>query len=154
MTEPEGIQQQPSAPAPTPSGIQPDPSLPFRIRRKEGLPFETTPTGVALVIVAFVASLGLFWAARESIMSVLMRGMALEYAQKPATYGDIGCFLAGGACLGGAIGSVVGHWFRDEKGGQWHLGAFIGTLVGPLVVVVLFFALLIAIWIWEGCPSA
>jgi hypothetical protein len=33
------------------------------------------------------------------------------------------------------------------------MGAIIGTLAGPLVAVVLFLALLIAIWIWIGCPE-
>jgi hypothetical protein len=102
-------------------------------RRKERLPFKTTPVGVAVVIVAFIASLGFFWAA--------------------AAYGDIGCFLAGGSYLGGAIGTIVGQWFRDERGGTAQMGAFIGTLAGPFVVTALFFAVLVAIWIWLGCPS-
>jgi hypothetical protein len=123
------------------------------IRRKERLPFKTTPKGVVVVIVAFIVSLGLFWAAHESIMSVVFRTAAIE-AGKPATNGDIGCFLAGAACLGGAVGAVVGQWFREEKGGTAQMGAFIGTLAGPLVVTVLFFAVFIAIWIWIGCPSA
>src|SRR5262249_25007861 len=96
------------------------------IRRKERLPFKTTPMGVVVVIVALVASLGLFWAA-------VIYGFDRSREQRA-----FACFLAGGACLGGGIGAVIGQSFRDEKGGTAQMGVFIGTLVGPFVVTVLF----------------
>ena len=121
--------------------------------KKTRLPYEVTRKGLAAVCIAFIASLCLFWYGAESIKFPVMRAMAIEL---PAHTADSPFWpiLAGASLMGGAIGAVAGQWFRDERGGAALMGAFIGALAGPPVLLILFIALLVAIWVWLGCPEA
>ena len=72
----------------------------------------------------------------------------------PISSSAIWAVLAGASFMGGALGAAIGQIFRDEKGGAASMGAFVGAMIGPPILLILLFVLLLAIWVLLGCPSA
>ena len=102
-------------------------------RKKKLLPFQFTLAGFIAVVMASGLALGLLGYAATDLYycNAPVRGIALLY------------LLGGAAILGGAIGAAIGHVFRDERGGMALMGAFFGTLLGPVVLVLVVLALVI-----------
>jgi hypothetical protein len=123
--------------------------------RNGRLPYEITRSGLLAVGAAFLFSLCLFWYGAGSIEAPLMRVMAIEVPKSIArTNSPFWAILAGASFMGGALGTAIGHLFRDEKRGAAATGAFVGALAGPPFVLILLFGLLLFIWILLGGPSA
>jgi hypothetical protein len=123
--------------------------------RNERLPYEITRSGLLAVGAAFLISLCLFWYGAGSIEATLMRMMAIEVPKSIArTNSPFWAILAGASFMGGGLGAAIGHLFRDEKGGAAAMGAFVGALAGPPLILILLFGLLLFIWILLGGPSA
>jgi hypothetical protein len=117
------------------------PSLPVATPGREEwpLPYEITWGGLRAVGAAFLISLCLFGYGAGNVMAVLNPIPGSE------PMADLGCLhvlavLAGGPLMGGALGAAIGHVFRDEKGGAALMGAFIGALAGPPIVLFLLLA--------------
>jgi hypothetical protein len=115
------------------------PSLPVAMPGPDGrpLPFGFTRGGLLAVGAAFLVSLCLFAYGIGPMLAVLN--------PKPGSETILGCspvlaVFAGGSLMGGAVGTVIGQLFRDEKGGAAVMGAFVGTLAGPLIVAILLLA--------------
>ena len=114
------------------------PSLPVAMPAPEKWPlrYEITRGGLRAVGAAFLISLCLFGYGAGNVMAVLNPIPGSE----PIV--DKGCLhllavLAGGSFMGGALGAAIGQVFRDEKGGAALMGAFVGALAGPLIVLIL-----------------
>jgi hypothetical protein len=122
--------------------------------RKERLPYQITLRGFLAVTTAFTLSLCLFWYGAESLEASVLRAMAREVPNSMASSGNWWALLAGASFMGGALGAAIGQVFRDEKGGAASMGAFVGALAGPPIVLILIAALLFGIWMSLGCPSA
>jgi len=56
--------------------------------------------------------------------------------------------------MGAAVGAAIGHVFRDDREGMALMGAFVGAILAPPLLLVLLFILAFAIWIAIGHPSA
>jgi hypothetical protein len=127
------------------------PSLPVATPGSEEwpLPYEITWGGLRAVGAAFLISLCLFGYGAGTVMAVLR---PIPGAEEIVDRGCLHFFavLAGGSFLGGALGAAIGHVFRDHKGGAAAMGAFLGALAGPLIV--LFLLLLFAI-VFGGAMS-
>jgi hypothetical protein len=122
---------------------------------KERLPYEITRGGLLAVGTAFIISLCLFWYGAESVAAPFMRAMAIEVPESIASSSSpFWAILAGASFMGGALGTAIGQVFRDERGGAALMGAFVGALAGPPIVLILLFELLIVIGIWFGGLSA
>jgi hypothetical protein len=119
---------------------------------KMRLPYQITPIGLLAVSTSFVISLCLFWYGRESVEAPVMRLLAIEVPESMASSGSWWDILAGASFMGGALGAAIGQVFRDERGGAASMGAFVGALAGPPIVLILFVVLSIVIWMWQGCP--
>jgi uncharacterized membrane protein len=96
-------------------------------RRRERLPYQITLRGFVAVTTAFTIALCLFW-----------------YAECFESWWAI---FAAASFMGGALGAVIGQVFRDETGGAASMGAYLGALAGPLVLI-LFVPLFIGILNW------
>jgi hypothetical protein len=108
-----------------------------------------------LLATAFFISLCLFGYGAESVAAPFMRAMAMEVPESiKRTSSPFWAILVGASLMGGALGAVIVQVFRDEDGGEASIGAFVGALAGPPIVLILLLVLLIAGWIWVGCPSA
>jgi hypothetical protein len=120
--------------------------------RKKRLPYQITPSGFVAVSTGFIISLCLFWYGAESIKAPVVRMLAIEVPESIASSGSWWSLLAGASFIGGAFGAAIGQVFRDERGGTASMGAFVGALTGPPILITLFLALLIVSWMWLGCP--
>src|SRR5258708_9312734 len=101
--------------------------------------------------MAFIISRCLFCYGAESVEAMVMRAMAIELPESIANSSSrFWAILAGASFMGGAFGAAIGQVFRDEKGGAASMGAFVGALAGPLIVLILLVVLLLVIWMWLG----
>jgi hypothetical protein len=119
---------------------------------KERLPYQITPGGLLAVITAFTVSLCLFCYGGECFVGPIKRTMAMEVPE-PAGWGSWWAIVVAASFMGGALGAAIGQVFRDERGGTASMGAFVGALAGPPIVLILFLALLVVLWMWLGGPS-
>ena len=110
---------------------------------KERLPYEITRSGWLAVGAAFIISLCLFWYAAEN-------GNVMAMATGEPGCSTLLAVFPGGSFMGGALGAVIGQVFRDEKGGAASMGAFVGALARPLIVLILLGELMIVIDMWVG----
>ena len=101
------------------------------------IPFKFTRGGLLTVGAAFLLSLCLFCYGARSVMSMVMPIPGSEPA-KPIVENSSPflAFLAGGSFLGGALGAVIGKASLDDKGVAPFMGAFVGALAGPLIVLI------------------
>jgi hypothetical protein len=103
------------------------------------LPFGFTRGGLLAVGAAFLVSLCLFGYGTGTMLAVLNPIPGSDpIGAKGCSY--LLAVLAGGSFMGGALGAAIGHLFRDEKGGAALMGAFIGALAGPPIVLFLLLA--------------
>jgi hypothetical protein len=107
-------------------------------REERPLPFRFTRNSLLFVGAAFLISLCLFWYGTGSVIAMANPIPGAE-APKPLVQNSTPFFavLAGGSLLGAALGAVVGKACLDDKGIAHITGAFVGALVGPLVVLIL-----------------
>jgi hypothetical protein len=54
--------------------------------------------------------------------------------------------FAGTSLVGAALGAAIGQVFRDERGGAASMGAFVGALAAPPILVLLFFAFIFVMY--------
>jgi hypothetical protein len=111
--------------------------------RKKRLPYQFTPAGFVAVATAFSFSLGLFWYAWADLIS-----------ENIVTSSVFLSFVVGASLMGASLGAAIGHIFRDDRGGTALMGAFIGAIVAPPLLLVLLVHLMFAIWMAMGHPSA
>jgi hypothetical protein len=119
---------------------------------KDPLPYRITLFRFVPIITAFAISLCLFWYGRDGFAHPIRRALAME-VRGPERPGSWWAIFAGASCMGAVLGATIGRVFRDERGGAASMGAFVGALAGPPIVLILFVALLFGIWIWMGCPG-
>lgn len=106
---------------------------------RKRLPYQVTRRGLLAVTTAFTISLCLFWYGGEDFVGLV----AIETPPPLSPY-SWWAILAGASFMGGAFGATIGQVFRDERGGMASMGAFIGALAGPPIVLILLFALVLA----------
>ncbi len=125
------------------------PSLPVAMPEVEErpLPFGFTRRSLLVVGGAFFISLCLFGYGAGTVLAKLN---PIPGAEKIV---DKGCLhflavLAGGSFMGGALGAVIGKASLDDKGVAPIMGAFVGALAGPLIVLILLleFAFFFGAW--------
>ena len=121
-------------------------------RRSERLPYQFTLRGFVAVTTALTIALCLFWYGGEDFVGPIRRLIRIEYPVAINPFGWWAC-VAGASFLGGALGAVIGQVFRDERGGAASMGAYLGALAGPLIVLIGYLPLMLAIWMWLGCPD-
>jgi hypothetical protein len=105
--------------------------------KKPRLPYRVTLGGILGVLVAIGLALALF---RHAVMSVC-------YADGFPII-NLWAVFGGTALLGGAVGAPIGQIFRDERGGMALMGAFIGAVVAPLLLVLGFVAFVAVLLCW------
>jgi hypothetical protein len=107
--------------------------------RKQRLPYQISRGGFLAVTTAFTISLCLLGYGGEAFLAAII-------GPEPASPNGWWAFLAGASFMGGALGAVIGQVFRDERGGAASMGAFIGALGGPPIVLFVYLLLVLAIW--------
>jgi hypothetical protein len=107
------------------------------------LPYQITRGGLIAFSMAVLISLGLFWYGAEAA-GAFMQPPPMRAPEPMARPGGWWAIFAGASFLGGALGAAIGQVFRDERGGAASMGAFVGVLAGPPIVVILFIALVVA----------
>ena len=117
------------------------------------LPYQVTRRGLLAVTTAFIISLCLFGCGFGCFEAPAQRALAMGVPVSATSSGSWWAIFAGASFMGGALGAVIGQVFRDERGGAASMGAFVGALAGPPIMVIFFFAFLIFICMWFGWPT-
>jgi hypothetical protein len=110
---------------------------------RKRLPYEITRGGFIAFSAAVLISLGLFWYGAE-VAEAFVQPPPMRAQESMARPGGWWAIFAGASLLAGALGAAIGQVFRDERGGAASMGAFVGALAGPPIVVILFVALVLA----------
>jgi hypothetical protein len=100
---------------------------------------------------ALLTSICLFWYGAETVeatvMVMAMPGGGYLSIGRPGSWWAI---FAGASLLGGVLGAAIGQVFRDERGGAASMGAYVGALAGPAIVVILVFAFIFVAFLRFG----
>jgi hypothetical protein len=99
------------------------------------LPYGFTRRSLLAVGAAFLISLCLFGYGAGIIIAIAMPKLGSELIVDGCS--QFLAVLAGGSFLGGALGAAIGKASLDDKGVAHIMGAFVGALAGPLVVLIL-----------------
>ena len=104
------------------------------------LPFRFTQNSLLAVGAAFLISLCLFG---YGAGTVIAGGGPIPGSAPIVGCSHVFALLAAGSFMGGALGAVIGKASLDDKGLAHILGAIVGVLAGPLIVLIHLFILVI-----------